>query len=89
MPTWRYTRTSQLGKLREGARLQVRAETINAFNHPKFGNPNTTFESPQFGQITSQLNQPRQVQLGMKLTSDEIMIYAARAGVNISRQPRP
>jgi hypothetical protein len=56
-----------LGKLREGARLQVRAETINAFNHPKFGNPNTTFESPQFGQITSQLNQPRQVQLGMKL----------------------
>ena len=56
-----------LGRLREGASLQVRAETINGFNHPKFGNPNTTFESPNFGLIDSQLNSARQVQLGMKL----------------------
>ena len=56
-----------MGRVREGASLQVRVETINAFNHPKFANPNTTFESPNFGLIDSQLNQPRQVQLGMKL----------------------
>ncbi|HXX24191.1 MAG TPA: TonB-dependent receptor [Terriglobia bacterium] len=56
-----------LGKMREGASLQVRLETINGFNHPKFGWPSTTFQSPTFGQITSQANTPRQLQLGMKL----------------------
>jgi hypothetical protein len=56
-----------LRRMREGASLQIRAETINGFNHPKFGWPNTTFESPTFGQITSQSNTPRQLQLGAKL----------------------
>jgi hypothetical protein len=56
-----------LGKMREGASLQVRIETINGFNHPKFGWPSTTFQSPTFGQITYQSNTPRTVQLGMKL----------------------
>ncbi|MGH9325877.1 MAG: TonB-dependent receptor domain-containing protein [Terriglobia bacterium] len=54
-------------KLREGMHLQVRVESINAFNHPQFSYPNTTFGSPTFGLITSQENSPRQIQLGMKL----------------------
>jgi hypothetical protein len=56
-----------LGKMREGSSLQFRIETINGFNHPNFAQPNTTFESPNFGIITSQLNAARQVQLGLKL----------------------
>jgi hypothetical protein len=56
-----------LRKMREGASFQVRLETINGFNTPKFSAPNTTFESPTFGLITSQANSPRQIQLGMKL----------------------
>jgi hypothetical protein len=56
-----------LARMREGASLQVRLETINGFNNVKFAAPNTTWQSPTFGIITSQLNTPRQVQLGMKL----------------------
>jgi len=53
--------------LREGASLQLRLETLNAFNHPQFGYPNTTWQNPNFGIITSQSNSPRQVQIGAKL----------------------
>ncbi|MGO8790963.1 MAG: carboxypeptidase regulatory-like domain-containing protein [Terriglobia bacterium] len=56
-----------LGRFREGASLQFRAETINAFNHVQYAAPNTTFQNPEFGVISSQLNSPRQIQLGMKL----------------------
>jgi hypothetical protein len=61
-----------LGRFREGASLQFRAETINAFNHVQYAAPNSTFgtpsnPNPQFGVISSQLNSPRQIQLGMKL----------------------
>jgi hypothetical protein len=56
-----------LGRFREGASLQFRAETINAFNHVQYAAPNMTFGNPEFGVISSQLNSPRQIQLGMKL----------------------
>jgi hypothetical protein len=56
-----------LKKLREGMSLQLRLETINALNRPQFGLPNTSFESSVFGLISSQVNAPRQVQLGAKL----------------------
>jgi hypothetical protein len=29
-----------------------------------FGNPNTTYTNPNFGKITSQINNPRLIQLG-------------------------
>jgi hypothetical protein len=55
-----------LGNLREGARLEFRFEAFNALNHPQFGGPNATFNSGQFGLITSSGNE-RQVQAALKL----------------------
>jgi hypothetical protein len=56
-----------LSKLREGTSLQLRLETENGFNKPQFASPNTSFESGIFGLISSQVNYPRQVQLGAEL----------------------
>jgi len=56
-----------LARLREGARLQFRAETYNALNHPQFSGPNTTFNGGSFGVITSTVNSPRELQLALKL----------------------
>ena len=56
-----------LSRLREGARLQFRAETYNAFNHPWFNGPNTTFNGGSFGVITSTANSPRELQVALKL----------------------
>ncbi|MGH9328240.1 MAG: carboxypeptidase regulatory-like domain-containing protein [Terriglobia bacterium] len=53
-------------RVREGMSLQLRLETLNAFNHPQFGYPNSAWQSPTFGVISSQLNTPRQIQLGAK-----------------------
>lgn len=52
---------------REGARLQIRLEAFNVFNRVQFGAPDTNVGDATFGQITSQANQPRQVQIGLKL----------------------
>jgi carboxypeptidase family protein/TonB-dependent receptor-like protein len=54
-------------KLREGARIQVRLETYNAFNHPQFSGPDTTVNGGSFGVITSTANGPREVQVALKL----------------------
>jgi len=53
--------------IRENLRLQARGEFFNAFNSPMFGLPNTAFGGANFGRITSQANDPRQVQLALKL----------------------
>jgi hypothetical protein len=55
-----------LSKIREGTRLEFRAETFNAFNHPQFCGPDTTVNTDNFGQVTSQCNSPREVQLALK-----------------------
>ncbi|MFB3920557.1 MAG: carboxypeptidase regulatory-like domain-containing protein [Terriglobia bacterium] len=64
-----------LNKLREGSRLEFRVETFNALNHPQFGNVNTTFNNEVsignrgaqgFGNVQSQVNTPREVQLALK-----------------------
>lgn len=54
--------------IRERIRAQFRAEALNAANTPIFGIPNTTFTNAQFGQITSQVNNPRLIQLGLRVT---------------------
>jgi hypothetical protein len=52
---------------REGARLEARLEAFNVFNRIQFAPPDTNVGDATFGQITAQANQPRQVQIGLKL----------------------
>ena len=51
---------------KERVKLQFRLEMINAFNRVWFGGLNTTVTSPTYTQLTSQANQPRNIQLGLK-----------------------
>lgn len=48
-------------------RAQFRGEFFNAFNTPQFGAPNGSITSSAFGTISSQANNPRDVQFGLKL----------------------
>jgi hypothetical protein len=53
--------------IRERVNVQFRAESFNVFNTPQFGGPNTSFGSSSFGAITSQVNFPRYLQLGLRV----------------------
>ena len=54
---------------REGKqKLQLRAEFLNAFNWVVFGTPVTSFGSTTFGQISTQGNRPRIIQLVGRFT---------------------
>jgi hypothetical protein len=48
--------------------LQFRFETLNTFDRPQFGNPNTDPTSPAFGTIrtSTQANYPRRTQVMVK-----------------------
>jgi hypothetical protein len=54
--------------VRERIKAQFRAEALNATNTAYFGNPNTTLTNNQFGVISSQINNPRLIQLGARVT---------------------
>jgi hypothetical protein len=54
---------------RGGAKLEIRLETFNVLNRVQFAAPDTKAGDPTFGQITAQANQPRQVQVGLRLYS--------------------
>jgi Carboxypeptidase regulatory-like domain/TonB dependent receptor-like, beta-barrel len=56
-----------LNRFREGSRLEFRAEAFNALNHPQFGNVATTFNAGGFGNVQSQVNTPREIQMALKL----------------------
>jgi Carboxypeptidase regulatory-like domain/TonB-dependent Receptor Plug Domain/TonB dependent receptor len=54
-------------EFRESARLEMRLEVFNVFNRVQFASPDTNVGDATFGEITAQANQPRQVQVGLKL----------------------
>ena len=54
----------------ERLKLEFRAEAFNIFNRVQFGQPNlqyTTAANSTFGVISSQLNQPRLMQMALRL----------------------
>lgn len=53
---------------KEGMRLEVRAEMFNFFNHPRFGQPDSSVGDPFFGTITSDAagETPRFFQFGLR-----------------------
>ncbi len=53
--------------IHEKLRLQFRSEFFNLTNSPRFAPPNSVYGNPQFGVVSSQLNQPRIIQFGLKL----------------------
>jgi hypothetical protein len=55
-----------LSALREGARLEIRAESFNALNHPVFNPPASVVNTASFGVISSERSMLRQVQLVLK-----------------------
>ena len=56
-----------LNKMREGSKLEFRVEAFNALNRPQFGGIASTWNSGNFGDVRSQANSPRQVQMALKL----------------------
>ena len=53
-------------EIREGMFFEIRGEFFNAFNTPRFAQPDTTFGSDTFGVVSSQYNSPRHGQLGIR-----------------------
>jgi hypothetical protein len=54
--------------IKERFRAQFRFEALNAFNSPLFASPNTNFSSGTFGQINTQSNFSRQLQLALRFS---------------------
>jgi hypothetical protein len=53
--------------LKERLSLQFRTEVFNLFNRVQFGPPGETLGTPQFGVISSTINQPRLIQFALRL----------------------
>ena len=54
--------------IKERLKAQFRTEALNAFNSPYFYSPNTNLSSGTFGQINSQANFSRQLQLALRVS---------------------
>ena len=52
----------------ERIRLQFRVESFNLFNRVQFGPPGATIGTATFGVVSTQINDPRLIQLAMRLT---------------------
>lgn len=68
MANWDFSAFKNFALSPEGrAHLQFRAEFFNIFNRVQFNYPGQAFGASNFGQITSQLNNPRLIQFALKL----------------------
>lgn len=54
-------------KIRDMFNVEFRAEAFNTFNRVQFNPPDTTINDSTFGQVSSQQNNPRTLQLGLRL----------------------
>jgi hypothetical protein len=54
--------------IRENVTFQFRVEAFNLFNRVQFGSPNTVVGNAQFGNITTDLNTPRLLQMAGRIT---------------------
>ena len=67
---WNFAISKQT-RLTGRVNLTLRAEAFNLFNRVQFGTPNTqasTNATNNFGQVTTQANQPRLIQLAARLS---------------------
>ena len=70
MHNWNFAVTKTTA-LHGRVNLTLPAEAFNLFNRTQFGMPNTqvtTAAQSNLGRVTSQLNQPRLIQLALKLS---------------------
>jgi hypothetical protein len=63
-----FSLVKQFALPREGTGLNFRAEFFNLFNHPQFGSPINDINASGFGAVNSTVNNPRLIQLAMKLS---------------------
>ena len=54
-------------RITESVRVDLRGEAFNIFNRTVFSTGSTSLNSATFGQVTSQVNDPRQMQVGLKI----------------------
>ncbi|HYO82813.1 MAG TPA: carboxypeptidase regulatory-like domain-containing protein, partial [Bryobacteraceae bacterium] len=67
---WQFDENFSLAKsfpFTETVRMDLRWEIFNAFNRVRFDPGSTNIQDPNFGQVTNTLNDPRRMQLGLKL----------------------
>ena len=67
---WNKTENVSVAKtfqITEKTRIDLRGEAFNLFNRTIFGTGNTNLNSNTFGQVVNQVNDPRQMQLGLKV----------------------
>ncbi len=67
---WNQNENVSLAKtfsIRENLRLDLRGEAFNVFNRTVFSTGSTNLDSAAFGLVTSQVNDPRQMQVALKL----------------------
>ena len=57
---------SRLVSIASQQNLELRVEVFNLFNNFNWGIPNTNLDAGTFGRITTQIGDPRIVQLGVK-----------------------
>jgi hypothetical protein len=60
-------RQFRLDGIREGFRIDLRAEAFNALNSPEFARPGNNLSNPNFGAVTSTQNQARIIQVALKI----------------------